>query len=43
MPAAQFMAVFGAYAQRIEEILPHFAAPFLAEAARHVTGVTRHR
>ncbi len=38
MPAAQFMAVFGAYAQRVEEILPRFAAPVLAEAARHVTG-----
>jgi len=38
MPAAQFMAVFGAYAQRIEEILPRFAAPVLAEAARQVTG-----
>jgi hypothetical protein len=37
MPAAQFMAVFGPYAQRIEEILPRFAAPVLAEAARHVT------
>jgi len=36
MPAAQFMAVFGPYAQRIEEILPRFAAPVLAEAARHV-------
>ena len=36
MPAAQFMAVFGAYAQRIEEILPRLAAPVLAEAARHV-------
>jgi len=36
MPAAQFMAVFGAYAQRVEEILRHFAAPVLAEAARHV-------
>jgi hypothetical protein len=38
MPAAQFMAVFGPYAQRIEEILPRFAAPVLAEAARHVGG-----
>ena len=38
MPAAGFMAVFGPYAQRIEEILPRFAAPVLAEAARHVGG-----
>jgi hypothetical protein len=37
MPTAHFMAVFGPYAQRIEEILPRFAAPVLAEAARQAT------
>lgn len=38
MPAAQFMAVFGTYAQRVEEILPRFAGPVLAQAARDITG-----
>jgi hypothetical protein len=38
MPAGSFMAVFGPFAQRIEEILPRFAAPVLADAARQVTG-----
>ncbi|MGW2926075.1 hypothetical protein ACWC8S_14290 [Streptomyces fungicidicus] len=37
MPAAQFMAVFGHYAQRIEEVLVKYDPTQLAAAAAHVT------
>lgn len=38
MPVAQFMAVFGAYAHRLDEhILPRFSAAVLAAAAGEVT------
>ena len=36
MPAAQFMAVFGPYAQRISQVLDRYDAAALAEASRHV-------
>ncbi|KPM56914.1 hypothetical protein E0F15_20410 [Frankia sp. B2] len=36
MPAAGFMAVFGPYASRIDEVLARYAPTVLAEAARHV-------
>lgn len=36
MPAAQFMAVFGPYSQRIVQILDRFDPVVLAEAARHI-------
>ena len=35
MPAAQFMAVFGPYAQRIDQVLDRFDPAVLAAAARH--------
>src|SRR6266511_520629 len=38
MPAAQFLAVFGPYADRLDsEILPRFAPAVLAAASTHVT------
>ena len=36
MPAAQFMAVFGPYSQRIDHVLDRFAPAVLADAARGV-------
>jgi hypothetical protein len=36
MPAAQFMAVFGPYSQRIRHVLDRFDPIVLAEAADHV-------
>ncbi|KAA2262857.1 hypothetical protein F0L68_11585 [Solihabitans fulvus] len=36
MPAEQFMAVFGPYAQRVEEILHHYATPVLTDATGQV-------
>ncbi|MFJ9609683.1 hypothetical protein ACIRS1_25415 [Kitasatospora sp. NPDC101176] len=36
MPAAQFMAVFGPYATRIQQVLDRFEPAVLAAAARHV-------
>jgi hypothetical protein len=36
MPAAQFMAVFGPYSQRIRQVLDRFDPVVLADAARHV-------
>lgn len=36
MPAAQFMAVFGPYAQRIDQVLHHFQPAVLAAAAAQV-------
>lgn len=38
MPAAQFMAVFGPYSQRIGQVLDRFDPAVLATAAAHVTG-----
>jgi hypothetical protein len=38
MPAAHFMAVFGPYAQRVEEVLGRFDPAVLAEAAGAVGG-----
>jgi hypothetical protein len=38
LPAAQFMAVFGPYSQRIGQILDRFDPAVLADAARHVGG-----
>lgn len=38
MPSAQFIAVFGPYAQRVDEIIPLFDPAVMAEAATHVTG-----
>ena len=37
MPAAQFMAVFGPYSQRIGQVLGRFDPAVLDQAARHVT------
>jgi hypothetical protein len=37
MPAAQFMAVFGPYSQRIGQVLDRFDPAVLDQAARHVT------
>lgn len=37
MPAAQFMAVFGPYSQRIGQVLDRFDPHVLAHARRHVT------
>ena len=36
MPAAQFMAVFGPYSQRIGQVLDRFDPSALDQAARHV-------
>ncbi|MFC1432788.1 hypothetical protein ACEZDB_19280 [Streptacidiphilus sp. N1-3] len=36
MPAAQFMAVFGPYAARIQQVLDRFEPAVLATAARDV-------
>jgi hypothetical protein len=36
MPAAQFMAVFGPYSQRIGQVLDRFDPAVLDRAARHV-------
>ena len=36
MPAAQFMAVFGPYSQRIEQVLDRFDPTVLAHAAARV-------
>ena len=36
MPAAQFMAVFGPYSQRIGQVLDRFDPAVLDQAARHV-------
>jgi hypothetical protein len=36
MPAAQFMAVFGPYSQRIGQVLDRFDPAVLAEAAQEV-------
>lgn len=36
MPAAQFMAVFGPYSQRIGQVLDRFDPAVLEQAARHV-------
>jgi hypothetical protein len=36
MPAAQFMAVFGPYSQRIRQVLDLFDPGVLADAASHV-------
>jgi hypothetical protein len=33
MPASQFMATFGPYAPRVDEVLRHYPAPVLAAAA----------
>ncbi|WP_223126157.1 hypothetical protein [Streptomyces sp. TRM68367] len=38
MPAAQFMAVFGPYATRIQQVLDRFDPTVLAQAATQVTG-----
>ena len=38
MPAGQFMAIFGPYAARIDEILQHYPAPLLAAAAATTGG-----
>jgi len=38
MPAAQFMAVFGPYSQRISQVLDRFDPAVLEQAARHVAG-----
>jgi hypothetical protein len=38
MPSAQFMAVFGLYARRVDEILERFAPAVVDAAAGHVTG-----
>jgi len=37
MPAAQFMAVFGPYSQRIGQVLDRFDPAVLDQAARQVT------
>jgi hypothetical protein len=37
MPAAQFLAVFGPYARRLDDILPRFAPAVLAAAASEIT------
>jgi hypothetical protein len=36
VPAAQFMAVFGPYSQRIRQVLDRFDPGVLADAASHV-------
>ena len=36
MPAAQFMAVFGPYSQRIAQVLDRFDPAVLAEASHHI-------
>jgi hypothetical protein len=36
MPAAQFMAVFGPYCQRVEQVLGRFDPAVLAHAAARV-------
>jgi hypothetical protein len=38
MPAAQFMAIFGPYSQRIGQVLDRFDPAVLAHASRQVTG-----
>jgi hypothetical protein len=38
MPAAHFMAVFGPYAQRVDEVIALFDAAVITEAAVHVSG-----
>jgi len=38
MPAAAFMATFGPYAQRLDEVLARYDPAVTAAAARHVTG-----
>ena len=40
MPTAQFMATFGPYATRLDEILQHYPAPLLAAAAAASTTTT---
>ncbi|WP_233723012.1 hypothetical protein [Kibdelosporangium philippinense] len=42
MPAAQFMAVFGAYAQRIHQILDRYEPEVVASAAAEVTTRSPH-
>ena len=36
MPSAQFMAVFGLYARRVDEVLGRFAPAIVDAAAGHV-------
>ena len=38
MPAAQFMAVFGPYSQRVSQVLDRFDPALLASAAASVSG-----
>jgi hypothetical protein len=38
MPAAQFMAVFGPYSQRVGQVLDRYDPAVLDQAARHVAG-----
>ncbi len=38
MPAAHFMAAFGPYAQRLDEVLARYDPAIIAAASRHVTG-----
>jgi len=37
MPATQFMATFGPYATRLDEVLQHYPAPLLAASAATVS------